>query len=223
MPLPDPETVIQTAVVEAVQVQPGCVVTVMVPVVSVAGTDRDEGDSVYEHDAACVTVNVALPIVIVPVRLAVVVFAATLYAAVPFPVPVALVVIQDTPLTAVHAQPWAAVTAILPEPADEVKDWPRGEMDVAHVAPAASWLTVNVAPAIVSDPVRLLVVLFWLTLNDTVPLPVPDAPLVTVIQSLLLTAVQSHQSAAFTEVLPTPAAEVNDWLVGVIVGAHGPP
>ena len=82
---------------------------------------------------------------------------------------------------------------------------------------------VNVAPAIVSDPVRLLAVVFAATLNDTGPLPVPDAPLVTAIHALLLTAVHVHQSAAVTVLLPTPAAEVNDWRGGEIVGAHGPP
>lgn len=66
----------------------------------------------------------------------------------------------------------------------------------------ASWLMVKVVPAIVSDPVRSLVELLPATLNDTDPLPDPEAPPVTVIQSLLLTAVQLHPPAAVTALLP---------------------
>lgn len=89
--------------------------------------------------------------------------------------------------------------------------------------PDPSWLTLNVMPAIVSDPVLLFADVFALTLNDTDPLPVPDAPPVTVIQLLLLTAVQVHQSAAVTALVPEAALEPKDWLVGESVGAHGPP
>jgi len=70
-----------------------------------------------------------------------------------------------------------------------------------QVALDASWLTVKVVPAIVSDPVRSLDELFVATLNTTEPLPEPDAPLVTVIHWVLLTAVQVHPAAAVT-VLP---------------------
>ena len=190
--------------------------------VVVAATISDEGENVYEQAALCVTVNVAPPIVIVPVRLEVPVFAATLYVAVPFPLPVDPVTIHDVPLTADHAQPVAAVTLMLPEPAEAVNDWLDGEIEGVHVEPDASWLMVNVVPAIVSDPVRLLAEVFAVTLKDTEPAPVPVAPLVTVIQLLLLTAVQAHQSAAVTVAVPAPPAEANDWFVGEIDGAHGP-
>jgi hypothetical protein len=82
---------------------------------------------------------------------------------------------------------------------------------------------VNVDPAIVTDPVRSLAVVFAATLNATGPLPVPDAPLVTVIQVSLLAAVHAHQSAAVTVLLPLPPAAVKDWVVGEIAGEHGPP
>ena len=82
---------------------------------------------------------------------------------------------------------------------------------------------MNVAPAIVIEPVRSLAELFAPTLNDTGPLPVPEAPPVTVIHGALLTAVQLHQSAAVTVLLPLPPAEVKDWVVGEIAGEHGPP
>jgi hypothetical protein len=50
----------------------------MVPVTVDPGTIRDDGDNVNEQAAACVTVNVDPEIVIVPVRLAPLVLAATL-------------------------------------------------------------------------------------------------------------------------------------------------
>lgn len=122
-----------------------------------------------------------------------------------------------------QAQPVCVVTAMVPLTGEPATISDVGDTVYEHVAFDASWLMVNVAPAIVSDPVRLLVVLFAPTLNDTGPLPVPEAPAVTVIQLLLLTAVQLHQSAAVTVLLPTPAPEENDWVVGEIVGAQGPP
>jgi hypothetical protein len=122
LPDPDPETVIQPAVVEADQVQPACVVTPIVPVVVDAGTISVVGENVYEQARFCVTVNVDPAIVIVPVRLVVPVFAATVYVAVPFPLPVDEVTIHGAPLTAVHAQPAAALTVMLPEPAADEND-----------------------------------------------------------------------------------------------------
>jgi hypothetical protein len=70
-------------------------------------------------------------------------------------------------------------------------------------------VTVNVAPAIVSVPVRLAAV-FDATLNDTEPSPVPVAPPVTVIHALLLTAVHGQPDVAATVMLPVPPDVVND-------------
>lgn len=81
---------------------------------------------------------------------------------------------------------------------------------------------MKVFPAIVRDPVRLLAEVFAATLNVTRPTPSPDPPLVTVIQLVLLTAVQVHQYAALTVVLPALAAEANDWFAGESAGVHGP-
>ena len=144
-----------------------------------------------------------------PSRLHVVVLAATANVTVPFPVPVAplVTVIQALLLTAVHGQPVAAVTVLLPVLAAAVNDWLVGDTEDEHDVPAC--VTVNVAPAIVSVPVRLAAV-FAATLNDTDPLPVPVAPLVTVIQALLLTAVHGHPDVALTVVVPVPPAAVND-------------
>ena len=65
---------------------------------------------------------------------------------------------------------------MLPLPDPPEKDWVVGEIDGEQ--DAAAWVTVNVAPAIVSVPVRLDATVFAATLNPTVPLPEPVAPLV---------------------------------------------
>jgi hypothetical protein len=82
-PLPLPVapalTVIQVAALVAVQAQPVAALTVTVPVLAVDVTLADAGEIVgVQGAAACVTVNVFPPIVNVPVREVVVVFAATL-------------------------------------------------------------------------------------------------------------------------------------------------
>jgi hypothetical protein len=83
LPLPDAPAVTVNqlvALLTAVQLQPVPAVTVTVPVVADDVARFDEvGAIVNVHGApACVTVKVCPPIVIVPVRDAVVVFAATL-------------------------------------------------------------------------------------------------------------------------------------------------
>jgi len=72
--------VIHVALLVAVQLQPVPEVTVTVPVVAAADVRSDDvGEMVNVHGApACVTLKVCPPIVIVPVREAVLVFAATL-------------------------------------------------------------------------------------------------------------------------------------------------
>ena len=160
--------------------------------------------------AACVTVNVAPAIVSVPVRLDATVFAATLNPTVPLPEPVAppVNVIQAALLAAVHAHPVEAVTLLLPVPPAAVKDCVVGEMAGAQAA--AACVTVNVAPAIVSVPVRLVVTVFAATSNVTEPFPDPVAPPVTVIHAALLAAVQLHPVAADTALPPLEAAAVKD-------------
>ena len=133
------------------------------------------------HGAAWVTVNVWPAMVSVPVRAAPV-LAATLNATVPGPLPLAplVTVIQVVLLTPVHAHPVAAVTADAARPAA------RGDrlssFDAIAYVHGAAWVTVNVWPAMVSVPVRAAPVLAA-TLNATVPVPLPLAPLVTVIQT----------------------------------------
>ena len=79
---------------------------------------------------------------------------------------------------------------------------------------AAACVTVNVVPAIVSDPLRLVVTVFSATLNPALPAPEPDAPLVTVIHGALLLAFQAQPGPAVTGLLPVPPAAVNAAVVG---------
>ena len=78
VPLVAPEIVTHDAPPVAVQLHPGAVVTVTVPLPPAADSAWPVGERVYEQGApAWLTVNVAPPTVTVPVRAAVPVFAAT--------------------------------------------------------------------------------------------------------------------------------------------------
>jgi len=80
LPLAPAVIVIHASLLAAVQLQPVPAVTVTVPVVATEDVRFDEAGAIVNvHGApACVTVNVCPPIVIVPVREVVPVFAATL-------------------------------------------------------------------------------------------------------------------------------------------------
>jgi hypothetical protein len=73
-------------------------------------------------------------------------------------------------------------------------------------------VTVKVWPATVSVPVRALDDEFAVTEKLTDPLPVPVAPVVTVIHAALLLAVQVHAPAVLTPTDPVPALAVSDTL-----------
>jgi hypothetical protein len=222
VPVAPAVTVIHAALLVDVQAHPVAAVTVIVPVPVEAPTLAEAEAIVGAQGApAWVTVNVLPPIVSVPVRGLVVGFAATLYVTDPFPLPVApaLMVIQATLLVAVHAQPAAAVTVTVPLPPAAVAFADGAPIVGAHGVPAC--VTVKVAPAIVSVPVRLVVPAFAATVNVTVPDPVPAAPVLTVIHAALLTAVQVHPVPALTVLLPLPPAAETDCDVGEMVGAHG--
>jgi hypothetical protein len=81
-------TVSQLLSLAAVQAHPLVVVTVTEPVAPPAATDALVGDrvNVHELDAACVTLKVCVPTVIVPVRDDAV-LAAAVYVIVPVPLP----------------------------------------------------------------------------------------------------------------------------------------
>jgi hypothetical protein len=75
---------------------------------------------------------------------------------------------------------------------------------------AAACVTLNVCPAIVRLPLRLLVTVLGATVKFAVPDPSPDAPLVTVIHEALLVALQAQPPLDVTLLLPPPPAAPND-------------
>jgi hypothetical protein len=149
------------------------------------------------------------------------VFAATVNATLPGPVPAAPLEIaaHGAALVAVQLQPVVVVTATAPPPVALVNDWLIGV--IVNTQGAAACVTVNVAPAIVRVPTRLTVAVFAATLKVTVAVPRPVAPAVTVIQGALLTAVHAQPTPAVTVLLPVPADDVSNRLTGEIDGAHG--
>ena len=79
----------------------------------------------------------------------------------------------------------------------------------------AACVTVNVMPAIVIVPTRVLPVVLAATLYQTHPRPVPLAPAVMVSHAALLVAVQKQLDPVITETLaPVKPVDVNDPLVG---------
>src|SRR5438067_1858219 len=74
-------------------------------------------------------------------------------------------------------------------------------------------LTVKVNPAMVSVPMREVVLALAATEYIMVLLPQPLLPAVIVIQLALLVAVK-QQPGAMTSTLPVPPLAPNDWLFG---------
>ena len=74
--------------------------------------------------------------------------------------------------------------------------------------------------AIVSVPVRGDTVGFAATVKPTDPFPLPLAPLVTVIQELLLPADQAQPADDVTLVEPVPPAAGTDELFDEIANVH---
>jgi len=126
---------------------------------------------------------------------------------VPLPLPLAppVICIHPTLLTAVQLQPAGAVTLTLPDPPFGPKEPDVADSEDVQETPDS--VTVNVCPAIVSVPVSPLALLLELTENETVPLPVPDAPGVTDTQPTLLAAFQAQPEGAVTFTMPEPPLE----------------
>jgi hypothetical protein len=72
----------------------------------------------------------------------------------------------------------------------------------------------------VSEPFRDEVLLLAPALNDTVPLPLPLAPPVTVSHEVLLEAVHAHPEPAVTVTVVLPPVAASDADAGAIVGSH---
>ena len=150
------------------------------------------------------------------------VFAATEYLTEPVPVPLApdVTVIQLVVLAAVqpHDPPVVTVMLLLVE-ADAPTAWLVGA-SVYTQAPAC--VTLTVCPATVRLPDLGLVDKLAATEYVAVPLPAPLAPVFTVIQATLLTAVHVQLVPAVTvRVLLVDADAPTDALVGVTPYVQG--
>jgi hypothetical protein len=95
------------------------------------------------------------------------------------------------------------VTVRLPPPAPMF--WLVGAMVNDH-GESPSCVTVTGCPATVIVPLRRPVPRFGSTANATDPLPVPDAPEVTVIHAALEAAVHEHMPPVVTVTDPVPPA-----------------
>src|SRR5262245_17866696 len=132
-------------------------------------------------------------------------------------------VIQVALLNAVQLQFEDVVTVTVPVVAADVARFVEvGAM--VNVHGAAGCVTVNVCPAIVSVPVRDVVVVFAATLKLTDPPPLPLAPEVIVSHGLFATAVQLQPVPEFTVTVPVVAAEFARFEnVGEIVNVQAAP
>jgi hypothetical protein len=128
-------------------------------------------------------------------------------------------VIQGALLTAVHAQPAGVVTLTVPLVALSAADTLDGEIVVVQGTPCC--VTVTAWPAIVTVPLRDPLAALAAIVSETVPLPVPEAPLPTVIQAAPLTAVHAQLPPAVTETDPVVAGAETDRLVVESVYEHG--
>ena len=142
VPLPEPEAppvmLSHAALLEAVHPHPAVVVTAVVEAPPAEVSVREVGETPnVQLTPFCVTVTVCPATVSVPVRSAADVFATTLKATVPFPLPLAppLIVSQAALLAAVQAQPVAAVTEVLDDPAAEVSERDVGDTPNVQLAP----------------------------------------------------------------------------------------
>lgn len=164
VPLAPPAIVTHDALLVADHAQPVGAVTATAPPPPDAGSAAPAGAIEYEHGTPpCVTVKEFPAMVIVPVRAAPL-LAATLYATLPVPLPLAPAVTasQLTLAAADQAQPAGAVTDKVLLLAVEGTHAEFGAIDGVHTAPA--WVTVKVAPATLSVPERLPAPVFAATL-----------------------------------------------------------
>jgi hypothetical protein len=73
--------------------------------------------------------------------------------------------------------------------------------------PAPGCVTLNVWPAMVTSPLRCVEAVLAATDIETVPLPLPLAPAVTVSHAAPLDAVHAHPVSAVTEALVVAPAD----------------
>jgi hypothetical protein len=168
----------------------------------------------------CVTVKVWPPTVIVPERAAPG-FATTANDTDPDPLPELVVVIHAAFDVADHAQPVVVLTLNDPVSTEPLTVRLLGERLKVQLPPAAC-VIVKLWPAIVIEPKRVEAVAFPCTLKPTVPLPVPLAPDVTVMNGALLDDVHAHPVVVVTVTEPGPPAPGIDCVPGEIENEQEP-
>jgi hypothetical protein len=163
-PVPPDGNVAHAAGLDELHGQPPCVVTVTGTVVASAPTFTRLGEMLkVQLPPACVTLIVCPATVSVPDRSAPVVFAETLNVALPLPGPPPLAsVIHGAELDALQAQLPPVVTLIGRLDAADERTAVVGDTLKVQTTPAC--VTVNVWPAIVTVPVRAVVLGFAATL-----------------------------------------------------------
>jgi hypothetical protein len=136
---------------------------------------------------------------------------------VPFPVPVAPpVMLSHAALSlAVHVHADAVATDACSVPPAAAAERLLGV--TAYEQARAAWVTEIVCPATVKVPVLCDVFEFAATEYETVPLPLPLAPEVTVIQAAFEEAVHAQPPPAVTVPVNAPPAAEIDCVAGVTV------
>jgi hypothetical protein len=170
-----------------------------------------------------VIVNVLPPMVSVPVRDVVPVFAEVLNVTDPLPEPLAplVTVTHVSVVVADQAQPVGAVTEIVPGSPAAATDCDTGE--IAYVQATPGCVTEKVWPPTVIVALRDVAVVFAAPVKLTVPLPDPLAPAVIVIHVSVVVAVHAQPACAVTPIAPEPPPAATDSDAGEIEYAHGAP
>jgi hypothetical protein len=223
LPLPDVGlTVIHDAPLDVVQPQPDGAVTVIVEAVVPAATDSSVGEAVkVQATPAWVTVTDRPATVTVAARAPALGLAATAIVTTPSPLPDAgLTVIHGAVVDADQPQPAEVVTLTLEVPASAATDSVVGA--TVNVQDEPDWVTVTASPATVTMPVRALAPVLAAMLSVTAPLPLPEAGL-TVIHDTLLVAVQPQPEGAVTVTLDVPAPAAADTVAGVTENVQSAP
>jgi hypothetical protein len=129
--------------------------------------------------------------------------------------------IHEVLLDAVHEQPAGASMAIAPLPPADVKlAVVAGKVTAHGPVLVAACVTVKVSPAIVSVPLRPAGAAFGVTENETLPVPTPELPDVTVIHDAFASAVHEQPAGAVTVVPLVPPAAASEALVAERANVH---
>jgi hypothetical protein len=138
---------------------------------------------------------------------------------VPLPVAAPVILMKELLLAAVQLHTCAVLTPKLRLPPEDANTSRVGEIENEQVCPDC--VTVKGCPAIVIVPVRDAVSGLGETLKSTVPVPLPEAPELTVMKGEFDVAFHAHPEGAITVTLPLPPEDGNASPVGKIEDEQG--